>query len=512
MSVFALIEAVFTFLIPFSASYFLDSGFDRRKSAVLFGLVFLHLIVGVVLTGLEKRFLFHFQCGFHSKLIQEFFKVNYTDLNQKGAVYYLERISGAVYNYADAVMKTIPAFVKVWVIILVSVGVLWGISPLILALTAAILFIQNMGFRYLNKALARMSVRMQRITAEAFGNLTSVCGSVDYIKQRSGYTGILKLLQKDIRAIHKIHTEVNAFAANACKILNAFVMNVQYAAYIILGVTLWKGELSTSEFVLCIMVINICFTYVSELTGIQVRMRDASASYEFIENELKGAAERSGGQCLERIDEIRFCGADIGYGDNRLVSDVNFTLRKGDIVYLQAETGTGKSSLVKALVGFSAVSGVYINNVPLESINLPDLRGKVSYVSQQSSVINGSLRDNIFLGESEERETEVTRLPFFRKFVKAGRLKDMEISSGGANLSGGDKQKIMLARLFLENPDVLILDEVTSSMDDASTDLVFDEILRKFSDRIILMISHNERVKKYANRHFVIEGKRLNEI
>ena len=86
------------------------------------------------------------------------------------------------------------------------------------------------------------------------------------------------------------------------------------------------------------------------------------------------------------------------------------------------------------------------------------------------------------------------------------------IYENGSNLSGGDKQKIALARLYLENPDVIILDEITSSIDKKSEELIFEDIVENFKEQIIFVIAHDDNVKKYCNRFIKIENKKCREI
>ena len=174
-------------------------------------------------------------------------------------------------------------------------------------------------------------------------------------------------------------------------------------------------------------------------------------------------------------------------------------------------SGTGKTSLVKNLVRFYENDGIYINGVPLNRISITKLRSKMVYISQQGAIANGSLEDNIFMGEKydDDMKKVIASLPFMSKFVENGKIKDMTITDSGSNLSGGDKQKIIVSRLFLQDPDVIILDEITSSMDKETSEIVYESIFNRFNDKIIIIISHVDNVIKYTNKIWRLEKKHI---
>lgn len=100
-------------------------------------------------------------------------------------------------------------------------------------------------------------------------------------------------------------------------------------------------------------------------------------------------------------------------------------------------------------------------------------------------------------------------MEFMQKFLKSEQGLDMTVYENGANLSGGDKQKIMLGRIFLQDPDVIILDESFNAIDEKSGEDIITEILAMYADRIIIIISHSERYLKHCNKRVIIKNKKL---
>ena len=182
------------------------------------------------------------------------------------------------------------------------------------------------------------------------------------------------------------------------------------------------------------------------------------------------------------------------------------TVNQGDIVFISGETGTGKSSFVKSLMGFVDADNIFFNGIEQKKILLSSLRKRVAYISQMNSIFNGTVKDNIELNADANQEYE--KMSFFDKFVGKENLK---LTSDGTNLSGGDKQKIVLGRLIsnCKDMDVIILDEVTSSMDTDTETKAFDEILPLLKNKIVLIISHNKNLRRYANKIAKLKDKTL---
>ncbi|WP_162265440.1 ATP-binding cassette domain-containing protein [Abyssisolibacter fermentans] len=155
-----------------------------------------------------------------------------------------------------------------------------------------------------------------------------------------------------------------------------------------------------------------------------------------------------------------------------LANNISGVFKKGDVVWIRGNSGCGKSTLVKLIPKFRTINRILVNNIDIRNITNKSIRKKIDYLSQDVPIIKGSLRDNLFFNKSYNAELEkelINSKLLSSIFVN----KDINtlITENGANLSGGEKQKIALARCIYNKSDVLILDEVTSNID---TESAFD--------------------------------------
>ncbi|NLO84137.1 MAG: ATP-binding cassette domain-containing protein [Clostridiales bacterium] len=163
-------------------------------------------------------------------------------------------------------------------------------------------------------------------------------------------------------------------------------------------------------------------------------------------------------------------------------------------------SGSAKSSFAKALIKFCPISGVSYNGIPIADVRKRDLRERVEYLSQNIPIIKGTLRDNLFFGGkwSAEAEAHFKNEPVLQTIL-ADKTLDTEILDSGANLSGGEKQKIALARALQRGADVLILDDICSNIDKASASDIYIHLDNGCQSRITIIITHDTLPESFVD-------------
>jgi ATP-binding cassette subfamily B protein len=192
---------------------------------------------------------------------------------------------------------------------------------------------------------------------------------------------------------------------------------------------------------------------------------------------------------------------------------IDVTLKKGETIAVVGPSGSGKSTLVKLLVGlYKPESGrLYYNDIPSSQIRLSDLRLKLGVVSQESQLFSGTLRENLQFVKPEATNAEMQHA--LKKSAAETLLNrcenglDTTIGEGGIKVSGGEKQRISIARALLRNPDVMVFDEATSALD-SLTEKEITNTIREISnqkDRINVMIAHRLSTIMHADCIYVLE-------
>jgi len=215
---------------------------------------------------------------------------------------------------------------------------------------------------------------------------------------------------------------------------------------------------------------------------------------------------------------LRFENVSLRFADGRMgLQGFSLTVPRGQKTALVGPTGAGKSSVLSLLLGFAQASEgrLWWDAHPLEALALPALRKQLAWVPQEPLLLSGTVRENLCLGQegvSEEALWEALRLAGAQAFVREreGGL-EAEVGERGALLSGGQRQRLCIARAMLQKPSVVLLDEVTSSLDADSEATVLRGLKPLMQGRTVLMVAHRLATVKEADWIVVMDEGRIAE-
>jgi len=213
---------------------------------------------------------------------------------------------------------------------------------------------------------------------------------------------------------------------------------------------------------------------------------------------------------------IEFRNVTIRYGDNNVLKDVSFKIMQNDKIALIGKSGSGKTSLLLSMINLNELSNgqITINNIPINSIPLEYLRNKVGMIGQDPIIFETSIAENImYANESSTKEElfNVLRQVGLEHLITNNRLYS-KLEDDGNNLSGGEKQRIAIARLLLTDPDIILLDEPTSNLDKENEEKVLNLIHSLFVDKTIIISSHNPSILKRVSKVFMINERKVKEV
>lgn len=215
--------------------------------------------------------------------------------------------------------------------------------------------------------------------------------------------------------------------------------------------------------------------------------------------------------------EIVFDRVSFQYEDKPALRGVSLTIKRGEIVALVGPSGGGKTTLANLLPRFydPTLGRVLIDGVDIRSVSLPSLRGQIGLVTQETVLFNDTVRANVAVGNeaaSLSQIVEAAKAANAHGFIsRLPKGYDTMIGERGLLVSGGERQRLALARALLKEPSMLILDEATSQLDAESEHLITDALERVCQDRTVLLIAHRLSTVRLAHRIVVIQEGRIVE-
>jgi len=279
--------------------------------------------------------------------------------------------------------------------------------------------------------------------------------------------------------------------------------------------------LDPGDFIAYIVIFSQVIQPLKSLSAASYNIRKGSASVDRIEhliNEDVSIKEVANPVQLEAFrHNIEFRNISFYYEDKIILEDINLTIEKGKTIALVGSSGAGKSTLVDLVPRFHDVEKgeLLIDGINIRQYSLESLRGQMGIVTQEAILFNDTIANNIALGmdnATKEQIVEAAKIANAHNFIlqkEAGY--ETNIGERGNKLSGGEKQRVTIARAVLKNPPILILDEATSSLDTESERLVQDAINKLMSNRTSIVIAHRLSTIRHADEIIVLRKGRIVE-
>jgi len=309
-----------------------------------------------------------------------------------------------------------------------------------------------------------------------------------------------------------------------------FCRNVGYvlvigfgASFVMQSPTQEALEAQTGVFVAFLVALSLFYEPITRLNGLNQIIQAGRAAGERVFEIIDADEELDldDGELLSQpvkgdvvFDDVRF-----SYGDDiSTLKGVNMQARQGQMIALVGSTGAGKSTIINLLTRFyEADSGtISIDGKSIADLKKSSLRDAMGYVTQESFLFNGSIRENLSLAREEATEEEmweVLRAANAADFVKAlPNELDTNVGERGVKLSVGEKQRVAIARVILKNPPILLLDEATASVDTETEKLIQGALEKLMTNRTSFVIAHRLSTVRNADRIYVLDhGKVVEE-
>ncbi len=375
----------------------------------------------------------------------------------------------------------------------------------------------------LSKRIKTIQRSINRETNRMSGSITESLRNIELVKS-------LGLTYPEIRRL-KDHTQ-KIFDLEMTKVRKVRTLSFLQSSSLtllkqsILFILLWlifRDALTTGELISMQFISTTIFGPLQDLGNIILSYREAEASLTTFDKLMKQPLEARPDEPLElgELKSLRFENVEFRHktATENAIDGISFTVKSGDTVAFVGPSGSGKSTLVKLLVGlYRPVSGaVYFNELPSAEIRYNDMRRQIGFVTQDTQLFYGTIRENLLFvkpsASEEEMIDSLQRASCINLIQRSGQGLDTVLGEGGMKLSGGEKQRLAIARALLRHPRLLIFDEATSALD-SLTEQAITETIRNISeqrDPITIMIAHRLSTIMYADVIYVLERGKITE-
>lgn len=526
---FKLLEAFFELLVPLVMANIIDYGISNRNMGYIGKMGLLLLLLGVV--GLASSITAQFfaakaAVGFSTKLRQALFDhiedLSFTDIDKAGTSTMITRMTSDVNQVQSGINMTLRLFLRSPIIVFGAMIMAFTID-----VKCALIFVV---------AIPLLSIVVFGIILSTIPMYKKVQSRLDQVLgiTRENLTGV-----RVIRAFHQEAKEEERFRENneALSAMQIFVGKISACmnpvTYIIVNgaiialiytgaVQVNIGNLSQGEVVAIINYMNQILVELVKLANLIVTMTKALACAERVASVFDIGADAAyvGAQNQKLADKVDKSAPFLDFKHVSLtyqgagaptLQDMNFTVNRGDTVGIIGGTGSGKTSLVNLIPGFyPATEGeILLEGRDIKTMSDEELRGRIGVVPQKAVLFKGTIRSNLQWGKPDATEEEMWKaleLAQASEVVegKDGKL-DATVAQNGKNFSGGQRQRLTIARALVREPEILILDDSASALDYA-TDAKLRAAIRTLEDKTTtFIVSQRASTIRHADKIIVLD-------
>ena len=303
-----------------------------------------------------------------------------------------------------------------------------------------------------------------------------------------------------IKLVHEIFFTVFALIVNILKV-------------VVLGYAVLKSDLSVGAVVTVISLLGKAYEPIAifNVEYVDYKLNKVTVNKYIELLDIKDdEALNSGLKLKELSGNVEFKNVSYSYNNEKnIINNLSFKINKNSSVALVGESGSGKSTIIKLIMGLIKYDkgNILIDDKELSKLNLNSFYDNVTYVSQEAPIFDGTLRENLIFDKKipYEEIIKVLNIVCLDKFYeKLENGLDTELGEKGVRMSGGERQRVALARLFFDDSKIIILDEATSAMDNITEKLVMENVVKQLDNKTLVVIAHRLETIKDVDKIYVL--------
>ena len=526
---FKLLEASFELMIPLVVAAIVDKGIGRGDLSYVYkmgGMMILLGIVGLIAAVIAQYFSAKAAVGVATKLRQSLFghiqSLSYTEVDTVGTSTLITRLTSDVNQVQSGVNMTLRlllrspfivfgAMIMAFTVDVKAALVFVGVIPLLCIVVFGIMLLTMPMYQQVQKhldkvlALTRENLRGIRVI-RAFHKEKE---EIDKFKKENESLTGMQLMVGKISALMNPVTYV--------------IVNMGLVVLIYLGaMQVDAGHLSQGQVIALINYISQILIELIKMANLIVLITKALSSAKRINSvfDVKSSMVEEGTEDIAEDQEtlilefenVSFCYANAG---EESLSEIDFAVYKGETVGIIGSTGSGKSTLVNLIPRFyDATKGmVRFHGKPIEQYSLETLRQRIGVVPQKAVLFKGTIKSNLCWGKKDASEEEMKEALFAAQalgFVeKRDQALDAPVAQGGKNFSGGQRQRLTVARALVRKPEILILDDSTSALDYVTDARLRRELKARKDTMTTFIVSQRTSSIQFADKIVVLEDGKM---
>ena len=303
-----------------------------------------------------------------------------------------------------------------------------------------------------------------------------------------------------IKLVHEIFFTVFSLIVNILKI-------------VVLGYAVMNSNLSVGAVVTVISLLGKAYEPIAifNVEYVDYKLNKVTVNKYIQLLDIKDDEALNKGLKIKKIDgDIEFKNVSYSYNESKnIINNLSFKINKNSSIALVGESGSGKSTIIKLIMGLIKYNkgNILIDNNELSKLNLNYYYDNVTYVSQEAPIFDGTLRENLIFDKKikDDEIIKVLKLVCLDKFYeKLEDGLDTELGEKGVRISGGERQRVALARLFFDDSKIIILDEATSAIDNITERQVMENIIKQLDKKTLIIIAHRLETIKEVDKIYVL--------
>lgn len=518
---FSLVETGFGLVIPLLTMNFIDSFTEGGISPLLLGGVALLLIVQAVLSGIAfylMRKIGEYVVAYIRNRVWRHvlgLPVGFFDNEESGEL--MSRILQDTSVIKSLITDHLITFFTSILTVIGAVGILlwidWRMTLILLVsvpVTLAVMF-------PIGRVMSKVAKSTQDEVATFSAQLGRVLQNIRLVKYSQSEARERIHGEQQVDRIYKFYLKEAKLVSILSPVMTLIMTLVLIVVFGYGGAQVASGALSAGALVAIIFYLIQIIVPFTQMASFFTAYQKTVGATERIQDILERAQENAEGKSLPSTEQdVVLHDVTFAYGEKVILEDISLSIPRGKVTAFVGESGGGKTTMFSMLQRFYEPKhgGIYYGDTDIREIKLAEWRGLFGYVSQESPLMNGTIRDNILYGVEQTPDDatieEALRQANAWEFIKKlERGLETPVGEGGIKLSGGQRQRIAIVRAVLRNPRILLLDEATSSLDTESERLVQEALQTVMRGRTTLVIAHRLSTVQHADQLVILRDKQI---